>query len=220
MSFLRNHSTAGLAVAGVATAAGLMLTGVGVYAGLNATASNTTAQAVSSGTLSLTMAANGVGFSQSVSTLAPGDVVNRYIDLTNGGQLAGQALTLGVSDATPTKLTTDSTNGLHVTVSQCSGGLAPAWSATLGTCTGVGATSSTLLNNVPLNGLTAASLIAGAQAAGTVDHLQISLTLPVTAANNETTVNGALPTGTIQGLTAGLTWTFTEAQRTATTTTS
>lgn len=76
-----------------------------------------------------------------------------------------------------------------------------------------------LANNVALSSLasTPTSLIAGAQAAGTVDHLQISLVLPN---ETETTVNGVLPGSTIQGLSASLTWTFTEAQRTATTTTS
>lgn len=208
----------GLAAAATVTVAGLAISAVGVYAGLNATASNGSAQTATSGTLSLTMANNGSGFAQNVSSLAPGDVVNRYVDLTNGGQLAGQALTLGVSDATPTKLTTDATNGLHVTVSQCSGGASPAWVPGTGVCGGTGASSTALASNIALSSLsTAVSLISGAQPAGTIDHLQISLTLPN---QTETTVNGVLPGSTIQGLSSSLTWTFTEAQRTATTTTS
>lgn len=59
--------------------------------------------------------------------------------------------------------------------------------------------------------------VAGSIPAGAVQHLQFSLTLPN---QNETTINGTLPTGTIQGLVANLTWTFTQAQRTATTTNS
>src|SRR5438874_5315420 len=88
---------------------GLILTAGGVYAGLNAVATNTTPQTVTSGTLKLTMANNGAGFSQSITDVAPGDVVNRFVDLTNGGTLDAQNLTLTVSDATPTKLTTDAT---------------------------------------------------------------------------------------------------------------
>src|SRR5207302_7572103 len=85
---------------------GLLLTAGGVYAGLNAVATNTTPQTVTSGTLKLTMANNGAGFSQNISDMAPADVVNRFVDLTNGGTLDAQNLTLAVSDATPTKLTT------------------------------------------------------------------------------------------------------------------
>src|SRR5688572_8079461 len=80
-------------------AAGLAITGSGVYAALNATASNTTAQNATSGVLSLTMANNGVGFSQEVSDLAPGDRVNRYVNLIQGADLDGKDLTLKVTDS-------------------------------------------------------------------------------------------------------------------------
>lgn len=193
-------------------AAGLTLTGGGVYAALNATAANTTAQNASSGTLSLIMAANGVGFGHIVSNLVPGDVVNRYVNLSQGASLDGRALTLSVADATPTKLTTDATKGLRVTVTQCSG----TWT-TAGACTGGGATTTVLATSVPLSTLTTTptTLVAGTIAAGSALNLQVSLTLPD---QNETTTNGTVPVGTIQGLTAALTWTFTESQRTATTT--
>lgn len=62
---------------------------------------------------------------------------------------------------------------------------------------------------------TPTTLVAGTIAAGSALNLQVSLTLPD---QNETTTNGTVPVGTIQGLTAALTWTFTESQRTATTT--
>ncbi len=195
-------------------AAGLAVTGGGVYAALNATASNTTAQNASSGVLSLTMAANGVGFGHIVSNLAPGDVVNRYVNLSQGAGLDARALTLSVADATPTKLTTDATKGLRVTVTQCSG----TWTvAGAGACTGAGATTTALATSVPLSTLvtTPSTLVAGTITAGSALNLQVSLTLPD---QNETTVNGTVPTGTIQGLSAALTWTFNESQRTATTT--
>ena len=74
-----------------------------------------------------------------------------------------------------------------------------------------------LATNVALSSLgTPVSLISAARGAGAVDHLQLSITLP---SQTETTANGVLPTGTIQGP-AALTWTFTEAQRTAAATTS
>jgi spore coat-associated protein N len=198
---------------------GLILTAGGVYAGLNAVATNTTPQAVTSGTLKLTMANNGVGFSQSVTDLAPADVVNRFVDLTNGGTLDAQSLTLAVADATPTKLTTDATNGLHVSVLACTSAAWVVNSVTnTATCADVGG-ATTVVSNAALATIasTPATLVAGAVAHGNVYHYEISLTLPN---QNETTTNGTLPGGTIQGLAASLTWTFNEAQRTATTTNS
>jgi hypothetical protein len=212
----RNRRTA---VAAIVAAAGLTLTGVGVYAGLNAIATNTTPQTVTSGTLKLTMANNGVGFSQNVANIAPNDVVNRFVDLSNGGTLDAQALTLSVADATPSKLTTDATNGLHVTVLACT---TAAWVVNAvtnsATCADI-AGPTTVVSNAPLATIssTPASLVAGAVAAGNVYHYEISLTLPN---QSETTTNGTLPGGTIQGLSSSLTWTFNEAQRTGTTTTS
>ncbi|UKA59208.1 CalY family protein [Arthrobacter sp. FW306-2-2C-D06B] len=199
-------------------AAGLAITGGGVFAALNATASNATAQNATSGTLSLTMANNGTGFGQSVSNLAPGDIVNRYVNLTQGATMDGKALTLAVADGTPTKLTTDATKGLHVTVTQCS----VAWTTTgAGACTGTGAVATVLATNVALSSLVAApsTLIGGTVTAGSTLNLQVSLTLPD---QNETTVNGTpaptAPATTIQGLSSALTWTFGETQRTSTVT--
>jgi len=187
-------------IAAIIATIGLLLTAFSVFAGLNAVANNPVAQGVSSGTLSLTMSANGAGFSSAISNMAPGDVVNRYVALTSGGTLA-------------TKLTTDSANGLQVTVKSCS----VAWNATAGTC---GGTTTTLLASSPISGLTSAapgSLVTGAIASNTTYNLQVSTQLPN---QSETTTNGTFPANTIQGLTANLTWNFTEAQRTATTTNS
>src|SRR3954453_14931866 len=94
---LRRVTPARLALAGGVAIAGLTLTGMAVFAGLNAEAKNTTAQSVDSGTLQLTYADNGAGFASSVANMAPGDVVNRYVDVTNGGSLDGQSLTLAAT---------------------------------------------------------------------------------------------------------------------------
>jgi len=196
--------------AGVVVGAGL-----GVWASLNATASGS-AETVQSGTLKLTMAANGTGFSQGINNVAPGDVVNRYVALTNSGTLDAQALTVQVAATGSSALITDgvspsTTKALRVSITSCS----VAWAPTTGTCSG---TTSTVLAATPLSGLSSAvSLIAGSIPSGTVANLQISTQLPD---QNETTVNGALPANTIQGLSANLTYTFAETQRTATTTNS
>ena len=195
-------------------AAGLAVTGGGVYAALNATASNTTAQNATSGILSLTMANNGAGFSQGVANLAPGDVVNRYVTLTQGADLDAKDLALKVTDATPTLLTTDATKGLRVTVRQCVGGDWTVTGAGAGTCAGT--STSVLATNVPLSSLaTTPAALASSVAAGSTVKLQLALSLPD---QTETTVNGVRPTDSIQGLSSALTWTFSETQRTATTT--
>lgn len=190
-------------------------TGFGVWASLNATASGT-AQSISTGTLKLTMAANGVGFNQAISNVAPGDVVNRYVDLTNSGTLDAQNLTVQVAATGSQALITDgvspaTTKALRVSITSCSG----TWAPTTGTCSG---TTSVVMAATPVSGLSSAtSLIAGSITSGTVAHLQISTQLPD---QTETTVNGTLPSTTIQGQNAQLAYTFTETQRTATTTNS
>jgi len=211
------RSTRRLVAAGALAATGLLLTTGGVYAALNATAFNTTAQAAGSGTLMLTMNNNGVGFGTAVSNVAPGDTINRYVTLLNGGTLDAAGLTLGVTDATVpvSKLTSDAALGLRVSVSSCPTAWTPGSGSGSGTCA---TTITPLATNVPLATLkTTASPLSTSVAAGASLFLRVALNLPD---QNETTVNGALPTATIQGLNAALTWTFTETQRAATTTTS
>lgn len=198
-----------LAVAGLL---GLGLAANAVSATLKAEAKNTTAHGISSGTLKLTQAKNGVGFDTTIADMAPGDVVNRYVDYTNNGTLASQELRLKVDDSTSPKslLSTDSAKGLQLVVKDCSS----AWNPTAGTCSGA---STTLLTS-PISALTsdtAFSNITTLAANSGILHLQFALTLPEAT---ETTTNGTLTTGSIQGLAAALTWTLSETQRTATNT--
>lgn len=189
----------------------LALTGAGVLAGLNAVATGT--QAVSSGTLSLVVATDvGAGFGQTFSNMAPGDTRNSFVKLTNGSTLAAQALTLGVSGSGSTLLSTSATKGLAVSVTGCS----VAWTLADGTCSG---TSTGLLTATPVATLssTPGSLVAGAVAVDAVYHLKVSVSLPD---QTETTTNGVVPAGTIQGLSTTLTFSFNELQRDAATTNS
>ncbi|HEX6346827.1 TasA family protein [Umezawaea sp.] len=202
-----------IALAAIAVSA-VVAVGGGVWATLSATTANGTPEQVTTGTLKLAMAANGSGFDQAIANMAPGDVVNRYVDLTSGGTLDAQALTLQVAATGSAGLVTDgaTTRALRVTVRQCANGT---WTPATGLC---GGSATTLLGPVPLSTLASAqSLIPGVVAAGAVQRLQISVQLPD---QTETTVNGVLPAATIQGLTANLTYTFAETQRTATTTNS
>jgi hypothetical protein len=172
----------------------LMTAGFGVWASLDATAFNETPQDVSSGTLSLSLADNGAGFTSTITNIAPGDVVNRYVNLTNDGNLAAKGLTIAVdSTGTDGVLVTDgaTSKALRVTVKSC----ATTWNTSDGSCNSAG-TITTLLAATPLSGLTSAqSLISGAIAVNETEHLQVAVSLPDQA---ETTVNGALPGGTVQ----------------------
>lgn len=199
-------------VVGAVGASSLGVASSSAFTNLNAVASNASPQIVDSGTLKLTQADNGNGFTTAISAMAPGDTVNRYVNYTNGGTLNAQGLTVSVADSGSSLLTSDATKGLHVTVSSCS----VAWTPATGVC---GGTTTALLPSTALFSLktTPGSLIAGALTAGAVEYLQFSIVLPTAT---ETTTNGLLPTGTIQGLTANVTWTLTESQASAATTNS
>lgn len=190
----------------------LMTTGYGVWAGLTANATSS-AQQVSSGTLSLTLSDNGSGFTQPIASIAPGDVVNRYVTLTSGGTLAAQRLTLGLTSSATNTLVGTGAGALRLTVTSCS----TSWATTTGVCTG--GTTTTLLAATPLGTVitTPSVLLPGTIAAGAVTRLQVSLALPDT---DEITTNGVAPAGSIQGLSTSLTYTFSQVQRTATITTS
>lgn len=185
--------------------AALAMTGAAVLAGLSANAAST--ENVTSGTVSLTVPAGSgsVGLNQSVSNMAPGDVSHVYVDLTNGGSLDGNDITLGVTGTGTSLLTTSTTDGLAVAITQCS----VAWTVSTGTCSG---TTTPLVAATPVATLssTPASVVSGDVPAGTVCDLQVSLSLPN---QNETTVNGVFPNPTIQGQNTTLTYTFSETQR-------
>jgi hypothetical protein len=206
------HRRLGVVFAALLGLAALGMMGAAVLAGLSANAAST--ENVTSGTLSLTVPAGSgsAGFSQSVSNMAPGDISNVYVDLTNGGTLDGKNIALGVTGTGSTLLTTSTTDGLAVTVTQCT----VAWTVSTGVC---GGTSTPLVSQTPVATLssTPSSVVSGDIPAGTVYHLQVSLTLPN---QNETTVNGVPPSPTIQGQSTTLTYTFSEIQRPPTTTNS
>lgn len=194
----------------------LLIFGNGVFAGLNATVS--AANSASSGTLVLSTGNNGAGFSQSVTNLAPGDVVNRYVTLTNGGTLDAQSLGLSVTATGTPSLITDgvapATNkALTLAVFSCSGGT---WNATTGICSG---TVNTEVSATSLSAFASKKIfsVSPNQLANGSANLQLQLTLPD---QNETTVNGAAPSNTVQGGSVSLSYLFSEAQRTSATTNS
>ena len=209
--------TVKIAIVAAAALGGTALISSSVFAALTASADNTSGGSVTTGTLMLTQAPSGVsgitgGFATAITSMAPGDVVNRYVDLTSGGTLNSASMTLGASGSPSNALTSNGTAGLQVTIKECS----IAWTNT-GTCSGTQTTD--LASTSVLSLVTPASLTLQANSllSGAVIHLQIGIALP---AGSEVTVNGVLPGGTVQGLTTAVTWTFTETQRIATTTNS
>jgi hypothetical protein len=190
----------------------LSLTGAGAYAALSATATGTSA--VTTGTLLMTLTHDGTsgGLPETITGMAPGDVYNVYVNLNNTGTLASAAgMTLGASSSPVTALTNGSIagEGLSISITQCS----VVWLT--GACSG---TTTTILPSTALSSFSSPQSLSNvpslAATNGQLAHLQFSLTL----AGTETSTNGTLPASTIQGLSTTITWTFTEQQRTATST--
>ena len=194
----------------------ILVAGTSVFAGLNATVS--ASQDNSTGSLTLTTANNGTGFSQSITNLAPGDIVNRYVTLTNGGTLSSQSLGMAIAATGTSTLITDgvspsTTKALTVTVLSCTGG---SWNTSTGVCSG---TTNTEIAETTLSAFTSQKVfsVSPTLAAGATSKLQIRTKLPD---QNETTVNGVAPAATTQNGSVSLTYTFNQAQATATTTNS
>lgn len=204
-------------LAGIAMVLSLgAMVGQGVLSSLNATVSNVTPQNANAGTMKIDLANAGNGFSTSINNLAPGDVVNRYVTLTNSGTLDGIGLSLKTAQSGTASLINDGSGGvttkaLKLTVNECD----VAWNVSTGTCTG---TTSTQVISTTLGSLSSASTFAdGLMPSNDVRYLQIRIELPN---QNETTVNGVFPTNTVQGGSVNITYTFDLAQRVATTTNS
>jgi len=183
-----------------------------VMATLNATAFNTVAQPISTGTLSITQSAgsSGTGFGSTFSGLVPGDSRTFYVDILQGNSVSSNPQIQIADSPTATLLTTDASRGLAVVINGC----ATAWSA--GVCSGG---SSVVLASTPLLTLkTITSLSNYISTASATNYLQFVVSLP--AGLNETIANGGAAvvtggTGTIQGLTANVTWTISVQQRAA-----
>ena len=214
----RGASSVALKVVIVITAAlgGAGLVASNVFAALTATATNTSGGSVTTGTLKLQLAPSGVsgitgGFNTAIAAMGPGDTVNRYIDLSNTGTLDGASPTLQIVSADSNTLVNSASAGLQVTISACT----VAWTNT-GTCSG---TTTAVLASTPVSTLKASAqnITLPSVLVGGVNYLKVATSLP---AGTENVLNGVLPVGTVQGLTAALTWTFVIQERAATTTNS
>jgi hypothetical protein len=204
MSKLANLSTTkkvvgSLAIAGTAAA----VAGLGTFG----TFTDSTAPlntSVASGTVDINLAQPSGAFAIPVTTtgFVPGDSVTRSVNLTNDGNSALASVSLASTATAGSILTTDTTNGLQLSVKSCSvpytqGGTA---SAATYTCSGTERTlvNGPAVNTASLNGINSLN-------AGGADYLVFSVSLPLSADN------------TFQGKSASLQLVFTGTQRTGTT---
>jgi hypothetical protein len=184
-----------LAVLGTAAA----VAGLGTYGNFtdSTTPMNTT---MATGTLSINLAqpAGAYAIPVSVTGMVPGDSVTRAVNLVNDGDLGLSSVSVVSSATAPSILTTDTTNGLQLSVKSCSvpwtqGGTS---ASPTYTCSGTASTVMTgpVVANQGLNNPNSLN-------PGGTDYLTFSISLPTTADN------------TFQGKSASLSLSFTGAQR-------
>lgn len=193
-------STSGKILASVAlvgTAAAVA--GMGTYGAFTSTTS--ASQAVTAGTVVIALNQAGAAntLNVPVTGLLPGDSVEKIATLTNSGNSALNSITLTAGTTTPSLLTTDTANGLQLTIQSCS----TAWTGTAApyTCSG---TTTTVLASGPVIGADKALAGLASVASGAADNLKVTTSLPTTAPN------------TFQGATSTITFDFTGTQRTGT----
>lgn len=189
-----------LATVGAAAA----LAGAGTWATF--TSSAQADQPVSTGTVTIALGSPGTAANRltvAATDVAPGDTIQRAVNLSNTGSIALGSLTLSTVATTSSLLDTDATNGLQMTIERCSvpwteAGTAPAYTYTCsGTTASVVASRAVIGSNLALSNITAT-------APGTTDHLRVTLTLPSSADN------------TFQAKSSTIQYTFTATQRAGT----
>jgi len=179
------------------------IAGFGTYASWTSTTSQS--HTISTGTVTIALGATGAATNRlniGASALAPGDTIQRSVDLTNSGSLDLASVTLTTTASPSSLLDTDTTNGLQMVIDKCS----VAWTESgppytytcSGSTTSVVASRAVIGSNIALGGSLAALT------AGGTDHLRVTLTLPSGAGN------------TLQNQSSTISYAFTGTQRAAT----
>lgn len=170
------------------------------------TGSTSVSSAPSSGTVVVGLGAVGSAANRlnvGATNIAPGDTIQRAVELANQGSIDFGSVSLTTNAPTTSLLDSDAVNGLQMTIDRCSvpwteSGTAPAYTYTCaGTVTSVVASRAVIGSNLALSNL-------GSLAAGQSNYLRVTLTLPTVAGNQ------------FQGLSSTINYSFTAAQRTAT----
>ena len=162
--------------------------------------STSASHTVASGTVVIALGASGSANRLSVGAtgLAPGDTMERAVDVINNGTLDMASVTLATSATTSSLLDTDTTNGLQIVVDKCSSAWTESGPPYTYTC---GATLTSVIASTPV---IQSSLSLGALSAGATTHYRIKLTFPSGAGN------------TLQNQSSTIQYSFTGTQRAAT----
>ena len=205
MSITKPSRRAALRAAGVTVVGAAILVaanGPGVFAGLKATATPANPMKATAGTLKLVVNNAGqAAFSADVTDLAPGDSVSRNIQLDNTGKLAGKDLKLKVTPSDAASVLATGSTALKITVASCTDNTYASCSTSQIPATAVsGLADYVAFSNSPTM----------AKETGKA-YLKVTVELPDVS---EETVDGTLPSGTVQGQSVNLTYTFQESQRT------
>lgn len=187
-------------VAILGAAAGIA--GFGTYATWTSTTSQS--HTISSGTVTIALGATGAATNRlniGAAALAPGDTIQRSVDLANSGTLDLASVTLTTTASPSSLLDTDGTNGLQMVVDKCSQSWTESGPPYTYTC---GGTTSSVLASRAVTGSNLSLSNLGATTAGATDHLRVTLTLPSGAPN------------TLQNQSSTISYAFTGTQRAAT----
>ena len=178
------------------------IAGLGTFATF--TSSTSASHTVSSGTVTIALGATGASTNRlnvDATAIAPGDTIQRSVDLIDQGTINLASVTLTTLATTSSVLDTDATNGLQMVIDKCS----QAWteSGPPYTYTCGGSTSSVLSSRAVIQtGVTLSNL--SSVTAGSTDHLRVTLTFPSGAGNS------------FQNKSSTIQYTFTGAQRAGT----
>ena len=159
---------------------------------------------MSSGTVTIALGATGASTNRlnvDATAIAPGDTIQRSVDLIDQGTINLASVTLTTSATTSSVLDTDGTNGLQMVIDKCSQAWTEAGPPYTYTCGG--STSSVLTSRAVIQtGVTLSNL--SSLTAGNTDHLRVTLTFPSGAGNS------------FQNKSSTIQYTFTGTQRAAT----
>jgi len=189
---------ASIAVLGAAAS----IAGLGTFATF--TSSTSASHTVSSGTVTIALGATGASTNRltvGATAIAPGDTLQRSVDLINQGSLDLASVSLTTTPTTSSLLDTDTTNGLQMVIDKCSVAWTESGPPYTYTCSG---TTSSVLTSRPVIGSALALSNLSSLTSGATDHLRVTLTLPSGAGNS------------LQNQSSTISYAFTGTQRSAT----
>ena len=177
------------------------IAGLGTFATF--TSSTSASHTVSSGTVTIALGATGASTNRlnvDATAIAPGDTIQRSVDLIDQGTINLASVTLTTAASSSSVLDTDATNGLQMVIDKCS----QAWteSGPPYTYTCGGSTSSVLASRALIGSSIALSNLT--LTAGSTDHLRATVTFPSAAGN------------TLQNQSSTVNYTFSGVQRNGT----